>query len=265
MDSILGFTQTGWMRSNSVLLGRLSVAIPIAVETAIALKRLKGFYDEAQAHGGVREVLSERVQKLDKRKLAIGLGVGAVTIVGVAIFVQTGGLSAALVIIKDFTLVKQIAGVMKGINIWNLPRPPEMKSTVYPGYLIMAAASYYKAYKELQKEDGSKLKAAMHLTMGTTAFVTPVVMELGWYDVRWHHLSYGLLSTLSGSRSLSMFGTAMALESTGYWFLQNPAKYGYDNIFVDNLVPISLTLAGCTAWQYLTEKPQSKVELQSAV
>lgn len=141
-----------------------------------------------------------------------------------------------------FQLVQQKASLV-GNRFFEL----EVPCIVYPGYTALLMAHAYQAKQHFQS--GSKTQCAKHLFAACTAGATIGCMVTGIYDVRWHHMSYGLLCMLPRLSALNFFGSCMAIDSMLYWVRPMKDNFDFSNVFVHHLGSFALQLGTLTLFE----------------
>lgn len=117
---------------------------------------------------------------------------------------------------------------------------PEIAPVVYLGYAVLLASHLFKVIQEYKNE--SKVNVIKHLFAAIVTTSTIGMMLGGIYEVRWHHMSYGLLSMLPNIRALNFFGTCMVVDSMLYWIKPLKDNFDFSNIFENNLLTYILQI-----------------------
>jgi hypothetical protein len=128
--------------------------------------------------------------------------------------------------------------------------PKETDRNVYLGYsgicvLLLSISVYQLKIKRY-------IWAAIHFLFSSISFATIMMMVFSEkYETRWHHMSYGLLLTITNLNSLTLFGSYFVFDSIGYWF-KHSTSYGYDNIIEKYTVFILVSLLACSLFQIIS-------------
>lgn len=233
--------KSGMIRRNEGAIYGLMMGVPLAIE-------------------GIRLGRQAYSTQWDKRKvlknIVLGSAIAAVTVYSLQSRIATVAIQSLLQVLHNTSFGqssrKSIEAWRK--NIWNPPQPPNTRFNVYGGYSLMGLGHVMQAYKSYAAKN--KAKALMHVTLAAVGIATPIIMELGLSSTRWHHSAYGLLCALPGTSGLAIFGSAIALDSTGYWLQEAfgfpRCNYGVDNVFVNNMKNVVLMLVGTTTSEVLS-------------
>lgn len=258
---------SGMIQKNSVFISKLCFAIPIAIEI-IRLGKLAVYSftsEEKQLMNTITwkqiKIKSSsfitKVRNIDKKRLAKYILIaGVISIAGIyllksQIAIQMG--QTIYTFLKNTSFVQLLIEKKRLFekDIWNPPFVPKStKFNVYAGYSLSGLAHIFQAWRAHSKK--SKLKAIMHTSLAIIACATPIMMEMGLTQMRWHHSMYGLLSAIPGTSALALFGTAISLDSVGYWIQKNPKNYGMDNIFVESMGAFIIMLTVTTTCEILS-------------
>ncbi|MFT4554035.1 MAG: hypothetical protein ACI9S8_002680 [Chlamydiales bacterium] len=233
--------KSGMIRRNEGCIYGLLMGIPLAIE---------GIRLGKQAYSAQWD--KKRVLK----NLAIGGVIAAVTVYSLQSRIASLAMQSITQVFQKSSFglsASKSLGVWRK-NIWNPPQPSNTKLNVYGGYSLIGLSHVIQSYRNYSKKN--KVKALMHATMAVVGLATPIIMELGMSSTRWHHSAYGLLCALPGTSGLAVFGSAIALDSTGYWWQEafgTPrCNYGIDNVFVNNMKNIVLMLVATASSEVLT-------------
>lgn len=128
---------------------------------------------------------------------------------------------------------------------------------IYASHFAMGIAALYKSIDAFNQN--KLLEMLFYLLLAPLAFIAPFEFA-AMGELRWHHLSYGLLLALAPFRGLQIFGALMALDGALYFI--NPCRgYDFSNFFVDHLSTIlSLFILSITAELSLSVKQNNTAQ-----
>jgi hypothetical protein len=110
---------------------------------------------------------------------------------------------------------------------------PEVPAAVYIGYSFISITHLINLKNDYKGK--IDLELIKNLFATCISFSTIGMMVSRKYPIRWHHMSYGLLSMFPNLTALNTFGAGMALDSMGYWLKPNRDNFDFSNIFVKYL------------------------------
>lgn len=141
--------------------------------------------------------------------------------------------------------------VISGLHLQSLEDKTQIPAIIFPAYTLFATAHLASGLYSLRRH---RLRAIKHGIGTGFAAGAPIAMLAGRYDIRWHHMSYGLLCMLPPLRALCFFGLMMALDSSLYWYDPHRDKYDFSDIFVKYLGWFLLQITLLTIWQLAAQR-----------
>lgn len=127
----------------------------------------------------------------------------------------------------------------------------QTKPIIFTAYSLIGLSHSAMAVWQLKF---SYLRVIKHVSGGLVAFATPVVMTLGIYEIRWHHLSYGLLSMLPSLNALNFFGSLLVSDSLLYWIRPLKDNFDFSDIFAMHMTAFLAQIVALSFFQMISAR-----------
>lgn len=145
--------------------------------------------------------------------------------------------------------------------IWNERIAAEIKENreSFSSSFRLIFKSFCQKPKRL-REVFRKVNSIILIFVASVSIATIIEMNRGVYPTRWHHISYGILLMLSCSKSLSICGFFLIVDSIEYWTFKHSSNFGVDNVILEHFEQIFLLLFFCLVFEAIIYKKYCKIE-----
>lgn len=252
----------GWIRRHEDLLANSLIIFPLVLESTITLAwitwvlykkwdRRRNIY---YSLGIVETSLKERIRNWfrSRQKEYWGKMILWLTGLGVCLWI--------FILTDSFPLIAAIKHLFHVLtenpHRWPPWIPRQTRANVFTGYIFIAIFSWELAIFRIALKKRF-VTGISNILAGCISIITIIVMFNGIYETRWHHMSFGILFTLTGLRGFSVLGWSLVFDSMGYWlpkYQSGRFTFGMDDVLSDNFKTIMISLVICAVWEIVLRK-----------